>query len=146
MSWVTFNVIVNGNQNADGQMQFACTLSNNDQTMNIGATLQYARDSSPTPPPNPITLFTTTEAITANANGTFTLPNVTLTTRFPVQSIPGTFTGGSKYNTISNLSYDPSTGVLSGTFTDVGTAGNDDPCNWDATVTGSAAGAKKAGY
>lgn len=145
MSWVTFNVVQgNGNTVADGQLNFTFTLSNNDTTLNAGATLQYS-SSAATPPPNPTTILTTTSAINL-ANSVFALPGATLTNKFNIPGKGSGFNGGN-YNTLSNCTFNPSTSEIKGLFSDVGLAANSDPCSWDATASsGEPEIAKKAAY
>ena len=134
MAWVAFIVVVPPNSSEqDGQLNFTYTLSNNNQTLNSGAQLQYARDNHPTPPPNPTTIFTTTAAITANGEGIFELPDVTLTNNV---NIPhrGRVVGGN-YNTLTSILFVPGTSELSGVFKDVGIGGQDADCDWNATVS-----------
>jgi hypothetical protein len=145
MSWVTFNVVQgNGNTVADGQLNFTFTLSNNNTTLNAGATLQYS-PSAASPPPNSTTILTTTSAINL-ANGVFALPGATLTNKFNIPGKGSGFNGG-HYNTLSNCTFNPSTSVIQGLFTDVGIANSSDPCDWQASASSPEPEiAKKAAY
>lgn len=132
-NWVGFYV-TNGlsPKEQDGQICFAYTLSDDDQTLYAGASLLYAPDNHPTPPNNPRTLFTTATDIQANADGTFTIPSVVYSNADKVH-IPRVGKTGGDYNTLANLVFNPANDTITGRFFEAGPA-NPDPCDWESDV------------
>ncbi len=135
MAWTVFNVIKNGNT-ADGQVQLTLASGSNSTVMKAGSTLQYSTSAASPPPDSTVkTIFTTTADISV-ANSVFTIPDSTLPDNFNVPP-KGAFAGGN-FQFARGMSYNPTTLVVRGRFTNSPTAdgppgGGDDDCNWSAS-------------
>jgi hypothetical protein len=129
--------VTTDNAGEDGCVLFTYTLSNNGQTLDKGATLQYKENDNA----NPKTVFTTGEDITINGTQ-FDIGSPTVG-RFHIPS-KGLFPGGA-YNSVTNVVFDTSTDQISGTFQHL--QQEDPDCSWDASTSGFPKPAKRtAGY
>jgi len=140
MGWETFNVeMAVGGNISDGQCNFTCTITNQILT---AAGLQYSPSAANPPGPGSITtIFNSTGlSIALNADGTYHLSDVTLTSKFNIPP-KGNWTGGN-YNTLSNCRYNPTSGKVGGVFQDIGIDAGDPDCSWDASGTETPAGDK----
>lgn len=137
-TWQPFYV-TNASNQQDGQINFTYTITsvNGVNTLAAGATLVFANDNNPTPPPasQQVTLFTTTNAIPVNNDGTYSLPAVTFSTKVHIRHIGNGNIGGD-YDTLGNLVFNPTTTpiTITGQFVSTGPATDPDPCDWESDV------------
>ena len=131
MAWKTFYVVQkNGNDVADGQMNFEYTITP-DGILLSGAVLQYSPSAAPLPPPaTQTTILTTSTDISLDDNEVYPLPDTTLANKFNIPP-KGAFKGGD-YNQMTGATYDPDTNKIQGIFQVRTPGGEDAECSWTA--------------